>query len=228
MVLRAVLWAATLVASAVALDPRHEVDPRCAPAVEFDNATTTRMCRSCGYLTTALAAGASALDCARLCCGDWSCLSFVFVPPIVGPTPSLANLSGSYDNNDSLRGQSGVTLTEFPGGGLLAVSSDPAKAFWSQARGVRFNSTALFLCFDCSPGSDQNNRTGSIALDAQGSVVIALQRLDFDPPGVCMCACVCVCMCVCVCVCVCGVHPLCLLSFFFLLSCFCQVHTVKL
>ena len=101
-------------------------------------------------------------------------------PPQPPPSGPSAPLNGSYINRDSLRGDSGVTITEDASGALVALSADPRSAFWTRADGRRVDATNVFLCFDCGGGSDANNRTGVISPDGMN---ISLSRLPFDPQG---------------------------------------------
>lgn len=160
-------------------DPRHNFDPRCPPAVTLDPPETARVCSHCGYFATMLAATATPNDCSIACCGDWSCLSFIFTP--AGNAPSARSLEGSWVNHDSLRGSSGVSITQTEAGigaHISARSLDPSRAFWTTAQGTWVTLTSLFLCFDCTPGHTNNNRTGTISADFQS---ISFDRLPFDP-----------------------------------------------
>ena len=164
-------------------DPRHQRDARCPGNVSVDASSLLRQCRSCGYLTVPLAANATVADCAYACCGDWSCQTFIFhhpSPPQPPPSGPSAPLNGSYVNYDSLRGASGVVMSEDSSGALVALSTDPRSAFWTRADGRRVDATSIFLCFDCSGGSSSNNRTGVISPDGMN---ISLSRLPFDPQG---------------------------------------------
>lgn len=157
-------------------DPRYTFDPRCPPAVSFDNPkTTTRVCRHCTYKRFVMNTSSVVADCAVACCGDWSCLSFAFTAPVAPPT--FAALTGAYVNHDSLRGDSGVIVFQ-DGVALKAVSLDPAKAFWTTAIGVRVNDSSLYFVFD---ENARNNRTGVVSVSADGQVLIVLERLPFDP-----------------------------------------------
>ena len=155
-------------------DPRHDFDPRCPPAALYDPPNTARECRSCTYLTVPLPSNATAADCARACCGDWSCLSFRFTPATAG-----GGLSGLWRNADSVRGITNLTLQQ-GGSALVAASADPAHSGWSRATGAMTSSRTLFLCFDCADGDAKNNRTGTLSAD---NSTITLARLSFDPPG---------------------------------------------
>ena len=154
-------------------DPRHDFDPRCPPAALFDAPNTARECRTCTYLRVPLPSNATAADCARACCGDWSCLSFRFTPATPG-----GGLSGLWRNADSLHGITNLTLQQ-RGSALVAASADIARATWSRATGVMTSSSTLLLCFDCEGGYGKN-RTGVLSADG---ATITLARLSSDPPG---------------------------------------------
>lgn len=156
-----VLLVAHCSANSAAADPRYFFDARCPLAASFDDAGTTRVCSSCIYTTVVLSANATAADCATACCGDWSCLSFVYSPPA---PPSPFSLNGSWVNHDSLRGESGVVMSQV-GSAISATSTDPSKAYWSTAEGVLTGESNLWLCFDCGGGDTKNNRTGVLSDD---------------------------------------------------------------
>lgn len=153
-------------------DPRYFFDTRCPLEASVDAQGTTRVCNSCVYTTVELPANATAVDCATACCGDWSCLSFVFSPPAPA---SPSSLNGSWVNYDSLRGESGVVMSQ-TGATISAVSTDPAKAYWSSAEGVLTGETSLWLCFDCGGGDIKNNRTGVLSNDNKTSEWSTLTR----------------------------------------------------
>ena len=155
-------------------DPRYFFDPRCPAEAVADPVGTTRTCSSCVYSVVDLPQNATIDDCATACCGDWSCLSFVFTPP---SSPVTWSLNGSWTNFDSLRGESGLTI-EQDGIVLSAQSNDPAKAYWSSATGAMTSATKLWLCFDCGGGDTKNNRTGTLF---DNNSTIAFDRLPFDP-----------------------------------------------
>lgn len=74
---------------ALPFDPRHHIDRRCLPAVRLDPDGKQRDPSSTSsYLYTAMQVNATVTDCARLCCGDWSCEAFAFVPAKAAPGPS--------------------------------------------------------------------------------------------------------------------------------------------
>jgi hypothetical protein len=155
-------------------EPRDFFDPRCPPAALVDPPGFTRSCERCVYNVIALPNNATVGDCAAACCGDWSCLSFLYSPPA---PPNNVSLNGSWVNHDSLRGESGVTIVQ-TGAVLSALSADPSIAFWSTASGVVTSPRTLWLCFDCGGGDAKNNRTGMLSAD---NSTIAFERLPFDP-----------------------------------------------
>ena len=163
-----------LFATVADADPRHFFDPRCPAAASLDVPGSSRVCSSCVYDTLTLTLNATVMDCVTACCGDWSCLSFVFIPPSSVPTESL---NGSWINHDSLRGDSGVIMSQL-GTTITAVSTDPAKAYWTSATGVVTDLSHLWLCFDCESGDTKNNRSGTLS---DGNATITLERLPFDP-----------------------------------------------
>jgi hypothetical protein len=160
--------AAAAAAATRSADPRHDFDPRCPPAVALDPQGFGRPCARCEYLATVVETVA---DCARACCGDWSCLAFRFAP-----APPLA-LSGLWESDDSLCGASNVTLAQ-NGAVLMAQSLDPARALWTTATGALTGARTLWLCFDCGGRDKRNNRTGALSADNR---TISLSPLPSDP-----------------------------------------------
>jgi hypothetical protein len=153
-------------------DPRHFFDPRCPPAAVPDPIGSVRWAPSRVFKTVTLNATATLADCATACCGDWSCIAYALDLPATGP------LTGTWLNNDSLRGESLLTLAETADEALTATSLDPTHAFWHSAEGrVAADQRTLFLVFD---GDPRNNRTGNVS--ANGTT-ITLSRVSFDPPG---------------------------------------------
>ena len=114
-------------------------------------------------------------DCARLCCGDWSCESFAFVQA-KAPSPSPAKtLTGDWWDLDSLRGPSKITLVQAGAGQLMATSLQPDKSYWREAKGEVRGGQTGFLVFD---GNAENNR--SFTTSADGNTMF-LTRVSFDP-----------------------------------------------
>ena len=186
------LWAALLVAvdyasaqphGALPVDPRHHFDKRCPPAVTLDPGSKQRdPTSSSSYLWTPMPHTATVSDCARACCGDWSCESFAFVKPIVPPPlPSTQSLSGDWVDHDSLRGDSDISILQ-SGTQLSATSLQPRRSFWAKATGqINPSGTSGFIFFT---GSQQqqvpNNRSFRVSADGK---TMFLERLAFDPVG---------------------------------------------
>ena len=166
---------------ALPIDPRHHFDKRCPPAITLDPATHQRdPASTSSYLWTVFPNTASVSDCARACCGDWSCESFAFVQASKSPPapPPAKGLSGDWINHDSLRGLSDITMTQASGGQLSATSLQPRNSRWTTAVGrVDASGTSGFLAFD---SSHFNNRSFKVSADGQ---MMHLERLSMDPVG---------------------------------------------
>lgn len=65
--------------NALPIDPRHQFDQRCPAAVTMDPSSKQRNPVSASlYLDLEMPANSTAEDCAKACCGDWSCEAFTF------------------------------------------------------------------------------------------------------------------------------------------------------
>eukprot|EP01045_Picozoa_sp_COSAG04_P016403 COSAG04_NODE_1367_length_7063_cov_6.876508_4_plen_417_part_00 len=165
------------------IDPRHHFDERCPKAVTLDAKGTQRDPSSTSsYLWTPMSSSATVEECARLCCGDWSCEAFAFVKPTAGPAPAPpadGSLTGDWLNHDSLRGVSQITMKQ-EGTQLTATSLQPHVSFWAGASGS-IDGKRGFLTFGNSEDSKVNNNR-SFTVSADNSELY-LERLSFDPPG---------------------------------------------
>lgn len=126
------LIVSSLLLSVTSAQPRYARDPRCPPNVSVDPVGVDRPCSSCGYLTVYLPLNSTVQDCAYTCCGDWSCQSFAFTPappPSPPPRNSSSPLTGQWTNYDSLRGPSGVQMSEYVDTGVITATS-----MWVAAR----------------------------------------------------------------------------------------------
>lgn len=65
--------------NALPFDPRHHFDKRCPAGVTLDAVGMVRDPNSgSSYLSAVLPEGSKVADCAKACCGDWSCEAFIF------------------------------------------------------------------------------------------------------------------------------------------------------
>jgi len=167
------------------VDPRHHFDARCPTAVTLDPSDKQRDPASrSSYLWNPLPASATVEDCAKACCGDWSCEAFAFykaqnATPTPTPAPTAGSLTGDWINHDSLRGLSRITLTQ-NGRHLTATSLQPRASMWSTASGaVNAAGTGGYLDFGAAATSE-NNRTFTLSADHN---TMSLERLSFDPVG---------------------------------------------
>ena len=170
------------------IDPRHHFDERCPKAVTLDATGTQRDPSSTSsYLWTPMAASATVEECARLCCGDWSCEAFAFVKPKAGPAPAPpadGSLTGDWLNHDSLRGVSQITMRQ-EGTQLTATSLQPHVSFWAGASGSIDGKRGFLTFGDSALGNSEdskvnNNRSFTVSAD---NSELYLERLSFDPPG---------------------------------------------
>ncbi len=173
------------------IDPRHHLDARCPRAVTLDPSDKQRdPASSSSYLWSPLPASATVEDCAKACCGDWSCEAFAFykaqnATPALTPTPAGGSLTGDWIDHDSLRGVSHITLKQ-SGRHLTAISLQPRASMWGAAAGfVNVAGTGGYLYFGAMEGHHdvahvQNNRTFTLSADHN---TIFLERLSFDPVG---------------------------------------------
>ena len=180
--------AAFLLASAAAqptdakpFDPRHHFDQRCPAGVKLDPSDKQRDPASkSSYLWTPMPASATASDCAKLCCGDWSCESFAFVAAKGAPTPPPSppvGLTGDWFNHDSLRGISKIRISQ-TGQTLSVESLEPKKSMWTSGAGkVSADGHTGYLDFD---HNGRNNRTFTASSNKQ---TLTLSRESFDPAG---------------------------------------------
>lgn len=179
--------------NAAPIDPRHHFDSRCPKAVTLDPSDKQRdPTSSSNYLWNPMPATATVEDCARACCGDWSCEAFAFygakkLPP-APPAPASSSLTGSWINHDSLRGDSHITLKQ-TGKRIEATSLQPRLSEWRVASGtVNAPDTGGYLYFSgttdnehyAAYGQQPNNRTFTLSADHS---TMHLERLSFDPVG---------------------------------------------
>ena len=170
------------------IDPRHHFDERCPKAVTLDAKGTQRDPSSTSsYLWTPMAASGTVEECARLCCGDWSCEAFAFVKPKAGPAPAPpadGSLTGDWLNHDSLRGVSQITMRQ-EGTQLTATSLQPHVSFWAGASGSIDGKRGFLTFGDSAFGNSEdskvnNNRSFTVSAD---NSELYLERLSFDPPN---------------------------------------------
>ena len=153
---------------ALPVDPRHHFDKRCPPAVSMDPTDLMRdPVSSSQYLDLPMQANVTAEDCARVCCGDWSCETFTFrqVAAVTG------ELSGSWYNHDSSSGVSRLAITQ-SGRHLLVQSLDLRYNWIGQVTDQKG-----YLCFD---GDVLRNRTFNTSSDGN---TLFMSHLKGDPKG---------------------------------------------
>ena len=140
---------------ALPFDPRHRFDQRCPHFVALDPPNLQRNPVSASlYLDVPLHANATVDDCARACCGDWSCEAFTFTEAAA----VRGLLAGSWFNHDSSVGVHRLAITQ-SAHNLLVQSIDVAGNNWIGEIG---SGRIGWLCF---AGDSARNRSFHLADD---------------------------------------------------------------
>ena len=140
---------------ALPIDPRHHFDTRCPHSIPLDTPNLRQDPVSASlYLDVPLYANATVDNCAKACCGDWSCEAFTFTE--AGAV--RGEFAGSWFNHDSSSGVSRLTITQ-SAHNLLVQSIDVSGNNWVGEIG---SGRIGWLCF---AGDSARNRSFHLAHD---------------------------------------------------------------